>query len=350
MKRELVIKSAVTSKQVLQEDILIYGNVIEPFLDYNKITNLYSANIYHQRALKLKALLLSQIEETSLDKHLNNITPSKLLYKFALNAETYGTAFIEKAGLESSFAIYPLNTRAARIGKDYSIYQDAPNEYIPLSGAAFTYPTILSDYYGEPEYVGAINQIYTLYKADVYNSKFFDNGGKPDQAIIFEDSDPTDEQIDAIKKFYKKEFVGYQNAHKTLILTTGEGNGETKPKIRIEDIGKVEDLSFEKLKKIGRDEIVAAHGVPPRLVGIVESGALGGGGELIGQLHMFNELNIKPKMALIEEFFNSLNIKLKLKPFNPDSFKDDTDLLTKLVSSSIITPQEAKELLSWSAN
>ncbi len=347
MGRELIIKSTIESKQ-RDDDILIYEKIIEPFLNYDKIKALYSANIYHQRSLKLKALLLSQIKESNLDNYLKDKTASKFLYNFVLNAETFGTAFVEKAGSSNDFALYNLSSYKGRIGIDNRIYQDAINEYIALDGAAFLYPTILSEYYGEPDYISAINQIYTLYKADIYNSKFFDNGAKPDQVIIFEDSDPSEEQIEAIKKFYKKEFGGYKNAHKTLILTTGEGNGETKPKIRVEDISKIRDLSFEKLKKVGRDEIIAAHAIPPRLVGVVEPSQLGGGGELIGQLHMFNELTIKPKIALIEEFFNStIGVKLKLKPFNPDNFKDDADLLTKLVNATILTPQEAKSLLGW---
>jgi len=352
MGRKLVVKSQAGSKQqVINEDAWYSDTkIIEPFLDYAAIRGLYAANVYHQRSLKLKAMLLSQIDQTALDRHLPpGINPKKFLYKFMLNAETFGSAFFEKSmPVGDAFTLYNLNSYTARVDKDGLIYQVQGIEHVPMDGAHFIYDTILSEFYGEPDYVAAINQIVTLYKADKYNDVFFDNGAKPDHAIIFEDSDPSDEQIEAITEFYRKEFKGYKNAHKTLILTTGEGNGETKPKIRIEEMGKVEDLSFENLKKVGRDEIIAAHGVPPRMVGVVDPNALGGGGELISQLHMFNEVSIKPKMALVEEFFESHGIPLKLKEFDATAFKDDADVVTGLVSAGIITPAEAKAVMGWS--
>ena len=352
MNSKLVIKSGSGSRQkIVGDDTLIEDvKLIEPFLDYNALRMLYASNVYHQRSLKLKAMLLSHIEESTLDKHLpEGITPKKFLYRFMLNAETYGSAFFEQsATIAESFKLYNLNSYHARVDKEGGIYQVVGADHIPLEGAHFMYDTILSDFYGEPDYTPAISQIVTIYKADRYNEAFFDNGAKPDHAIIFEDSDPTEEQLNAITEYYRKELRGYRNAHKTLILTTGEGNGETKPKIRIEEIGKVEDLSFEKLKKVGRDEIIAAHGVPPRLVGVVDPNALGGGGELISQLHMFNEIYIKPKMAMVETFFEAHGIPLKLKEFDATAFKDDADVVTGLVSAGILTPAEAKAVIGWS--
>jgi len=352
MKRKLVIKSGSGSRQkIVGEDALIEDvKLVEPFLDYSALRTLYASNVYHQRSLKLKAMLLSHIEESTLSEHLpDGVTAKKFLYKFMLNAETYGSAFFERsATIAGRFKLYNLGSYHARVDKEDTIYQLVGTEQIPLEGAHFMYDTILSDFYGEPDYTAAINQIVTIYKADRYNEAFFDNGAKPDHAIIFEDSDPSDEQLNAITEYYRKEFRGYKNAHKTLILTTGEGNGETKPKIRIEELGKVEDLSFEKLKKVGRDEIIAAHGVPPRLVGVVDPNALGGGGELISQLHMFNEISIKPKMAMIEEFFGAHGIALKLKEFDATAFKDDADVVTGLVSAGILTPAEAKSVMGWS--
>ena len=351
MQRKLLVKSAVGRQTILGNDLLVEdAKLVEPFLDYRALRTLYAANVYHQRSLKLKAMLLSHIEESTLDRHLpEGITPKKFLYKFMLFAETYGSAFFERSvTVGDRFKIYNLDSFYARVDKNGAIYQYTGDATVALEGAHFMYDTILSEFYGEPDYIAALNQIVTLYKADRYNDAFFENGAKPDQAVIFEDSDPTEEQLDAIEEFYATALRGYKNAHKTLILTTGEGNGETKPKIRIEDIGKVEDLSFEKLKKIGRDEIIAAHGVPPRLVGVVDPNALGGGGELIGQLHMFNEIHIKPKMAMVEGFFAAHGVPLKLKEFDVTAFKDDADVVTALVGAGILTPAEAKAVIGWS--
>jgi len=350
--KSLVVKSAGKSLQTQHSQDMLHENekMIEPYLNYYALRGLYAYNVYHKRSLKLKAMLLSQIETTNLDKYLPaGMTPKKFLYKFILNAETFGSAFFERASAsKDDFYLYNLNTFTARVDKQHNIYQVQGTEYQPLDGAHFMYDSILSDHYGEPDYLEVISQIMTLHKADQYNDKFFENGAKPELAIVFEDADPSDSQIDAITEFMRKDMRGYKNSHKTLILTTGEGNGDTKPKIRIDELGKVEDMSHEKLKKIGRDEIIAAHGVPPRLVGVVEASSLGGGGELTSQLHMFNQITIKPKMELFEEFFAHQGIELKLKEFDATAFKDDADVVTGLVQAGILTAQEAKTVMGWS--
>jgi len=350
--RSLVIKNEGTSKQTNIAEDLLWGTdgIVEPYLNFDALRGFYAFNVYHKRALKLKALLLSQIESGNLEDFLpENTSPQKFLYKFMLNAETFGSAFFEKStAVGESFYLYNLSTYTARVDTQHNIFQRVGTEDIPMEGAQFMYDSILSDYYGEPDYIEVIPQIITLHKADQYNDVFFDNGAKPELAIMFKDSDPTDEQIAAIGDFMRKDLRGYKNAHKTLILTTGEGNGENKPDIEIKELGKVEDMSHEKLKKVGRDEIIAAHGVPPRLVGIVEASSLGGGGELTSQLHMFNQITIKPKMALVEAFFAQHGITLKLKEFDATAFKDDADVVTGLVQAGILTAQEAKNVMGWS--
>lgn len=351
--KSLVIKSGTQSKQhdisadMLHED----EKIIEPYLNFDSLRGLYAFNVYHQRAIKTKAMLLSQIEESNLESFLPaGVTPQKFLHKFILNAETYGTAYFEKSTeVAGSFYLYNLNTYTARVDRHHNIFQVAGTEYIPLDGGQFMYDTILSDHYGEPDYLTVIGQIVNIYKADKYNGAFFDNGAKPEMAIMFKDSDPSEEQIAAIQSFFKKDLKGYTNAHKTLLLTTGEGNGENKPDIEIKEMGKVEDLSFEKLKMVGRDEIIVAHNMPPKLMGVTQSNAsLSGGSELLAQLKMFNTMVLEPKARHIETFFAGHGITLKIKSFDVEAFKDDTDAVASLVGAGVLTPTEAKNVLGWS--
>jgi len=117
--------------------------------------------------------------------------------------------------------------------------------------------------------------------------------------------------------------------------------------VRLEKLDNVEDMSFEKLKNVNRNDIIASHGVPPRLVGVMSAGQLGGGTELIDQLHAFNELVIKPKAKTIEDFFENIGIKHKIKLLDVTNFKDDSSLISNLVDKQIISALEAKELLGF---
>ena len=112
----------------------------------------------------------------------------------------------------------------------------------------------------------------------------------------------------------------------------------------------MQDLSFKALKEVSRDEIAAAHGIPPRLLGIIQSAQLGGSGELIGQLHQLNELEIKPKIELIEGFFRSIGIKVVLSAVDVTNFKDDGEIVTQLVERGIISISEARSILGWQKN
>ncbi|WP_405763748.1 hypothetical protein [Campylobacter fetus] len=73
---------------------------------------------------------------------------------------------------------------------------------VELEGYHFFYYSPNSRYYGEPDYLAALQQILINQKADLYNDKFFDNGARPDLAIIYENAEPSEEQIKAFEKFF----------------------------------------------------------------------------------------------------------------------------------------------------
>ncbi|AHE94370.1 phage capsid portal protein, PBSX family [Campylobacter fetus subsp. venerealis cfvi03/293] len=352
MNRFFIEKDAKQSLQIGEETTSTSG-IIEPFFSFNQLLEAYYANVYHRRAIKIKAGLLSQIEleDSDLYKFLPpNITPKTFLNIFALNLELYGNAAIEKAGSNSTFFLYNLPANEMRVKKDRSLFQKVGEKINELEGYHFFYYSPNSRYYGEPDYLAALQQILINQKADLYNDKFFDNGARPDLAIVYENAEPSGEQITAFKEFFGNSFRGYNNSHKTLIIYGENSASDKDAKIRFEELGKINDLSFKELKNVARDEIAVAHAIPPRLLGIVQGSALGGSGELSGQLQMFNELEIKPKIELIEQFFANIGIKVVLKAMDTTSFKDDGEIVTTLVGSGILSVQEARSILGWQKN
>lgn len=349
-KAKVVTTPTAQSAQYIEEDRLSLGGVITPFFDFEKLRKLYYANTYHRLCINIKARLLSMIEESDLDSFLVGTTAKRFLHKFTLDAETYGNSFVEIAGTQKYKALYHLPAREGRIGKDFSIYQVSGFKQQLINAAHFGYESITSRFYGEPDYLASLNEMLVNQNINLYNAAFFENGATPRLAFVFKNSEPSTEQMEAFSTFFGSTFRGTQNAHKTLILSAPASIDGADADIKIEKLSANDDLSFKELKNLNRDEIVAAHGTPPRLVGIVNSGGWGGGGELMGQLHTFNEIHIKPKQALIEEFFASLGIKLILKPLDVTNFKDDSEVIPGLVDKGILTPAEAKNILGWSKN
>lgn len=346
----IIVKSN-ESKQYVGQDSLYDSKFIKPFISFSELLASYYVNVYHRRAIRIKSGLLSQIEETSLDKNLPQGQRAKsFLYAFVMNLEISGNAAVEKTGTTSNFSLYNIPSHEFVLDKDKNIYQKLNIKEQILEGFHFKYHSPSSRFYGEPDYLASFLQITSTHKADLYNDRFFENNARPDLAIIYENGEPSREQIEAFKSFFGSSFKGYDNAHKTLILHSSDGVGEKDAKIRFEELGKVQDISFKTLKELNRDEIAVAHGIPPRLLGIVNSGHLGGGNELIAQLHMFNEIEIKPKIELIESFFDSIGIKLVIKPLDVTSFKDDADVVTGLVQTGILSIPEARGILGWQKN
>lgn len=347
-----VFRKSLESNQVIGQDYYI-EDVLEPFVSWDTLLELYYVNPYHRRALQTKALLLSQIEETDLEQFLPvGVSPKEFMYSFCLNLEIFGNGFVEEASAGARRMLYLLPTREARIDKDRGIVQrTVSGQDLHLEGYHLAYYSPSSRFYGEPDYLSVLAQILTEQKVHEYNQAFFDNGATPDLAIIFEGAEPSDEQLDAFRDFFATNYKGTLNAHKTLVLSAPGNPGDSdNPKVSIEPLNQIKDMSFEKLKKMQREEIIAAHNIPPRMVGLINAGQLGGGSELISQLHAFNELEIKPKLLRIEEFFDRIGVKLVLKPIDVTNFKDDADVITGLVQLGIVSVQEARDILGWQKN
>jgi len=349
MQRVIISKNTAESEQLIAEDSMITGaGWIEPFFSFQGALDLYYENTWHRRCLLTKSGLLSQIAETNLEKFLpKDMNPKTFLKAFVLNLEIYGTAFLESAGVAGNNALYLIPSVEARVDSSGNIYQITSIGQETLEGHVINYYSPRSRFYGEPDYLATARQLQVDSKIHTHNASFFDNRATPDTAIIFEGCEPSDEQLDAFRMFFQTQFKGSENAHKTLIMSAPPALGESTPKIHMEKLNQVEDMSFEKLRIMTREEILAAHNMPPRLVGIIQSGQLGGGGEMIGQLHAFNETELKPKIDMLEWWFNTIGVSLKLNELDVTNFKDDADMVTGLVQTGIISPVEAKEILGW---
>ncbi len=345
MKKQYIFTKSAESNQVIDVDF-VQDDVVEPFIAFDSLLDYYYNNSYHRRCIKIKASILSQTTEHS---GLENLMPEDVrvadfLNSFVTELEIYGNAFVEDTG-----KLFILPTIEARLKTDKTLIQRSRflNEDVAIEGHHLRYYSPNSRYYGEPDYSAVLEQILLEKQINGYNNAFFENSARPDFAIIFEGSEPSDEQITAFQEFFETSFQGYANAHKTLIISAPPDTGSTvSPRIRIEPLNTVQDMSFKALKDTNRDEIISAHGVPPRLAGIVTAGQLGGGGELIGQLHVFNEIEIKPKQAILQAFFKDvIGVDIEPLPMDVTNFKSDVSVVAGLVQTGVITPAEAKMMM-----
>jgi len=195
--------------------------------------------------------------------------------------------------------------------------------------------SMLSSFYGSPSYLSILLSIELMATITKYNSNFFVNNGIPDFAIITEGGvlSPTAETN--IQRFLRSHFKGYENAHKTLYLPVPEGMSVKFEKLQSDSL---KDMQFMELRNACIAEIIACHGVPPRLMSIQIPGSLGGTGEAEGEKQIFYQTRILPMQNIfagqLDAFFQQRLGKKTDIEFEPFDYSDSTsDLVLKALRS-----------------
>ena len=118
-----------------------------------------------------------------------------------------------------------------------------------------------SEVYGLSPLESLIIAVETDLYAQSYNKDFFKNDATPRLHVDL--GNCTLPQLKRMREYWRTVYKGKGNAHKTIVT---EGNAKITP------IGTPpKDMEFLNQRKFNRDEILAVLGVPPIMVGVVES-------------------------------------------------------------------------------
>lgn len=369
-----VQKSEIDGLLTSRAEVGLDGEFLWP-IEPRNLSVLYRASAEHGRAVHVKAESAfggGLIGETDKIEELCDTGATELFVLLGLDLETYGNAFLQVIRSSDGERIIGLRRLPAitmsRYRKGYIQRIGRPNgearkvHFTAREIVHLREPCPLGQRYALPTWIGAESMLELAYAATRYNASFFKNNAIPEYAITFKGVTPSADQKRAIQAFFRNEHQGMDNAHRTLILTSGE-DGEVDIKRLTAD---VKDGDFLKLIDAARDRIPVAHGVPPRMLGIMTAGQLGGGGEVSGQLFIFEHLTLKPKRRRMLDQLRPTLKELGLAPgssedslqpgqvaFRPLDLtppKDDAEDLPALVNAGIITADEARALIPMLAN
>lgn len=209
-------------------------------------------------------------------------------------------------------------------------------------------PCPMGGFYALPDWIAAAGMIDLARAAVQWNAKFFENGAVPEYALIVKGAELNDKQKQAAREFFRREFRGIDNAHKTLLLSFDNKEVEiTFQRITAE----MKDGDFLKMLDAAQARIHLAHGVPPRLLGIMHAGQLGGGGEVVGQFKIFEDLRLSRvrsrTMGQITPLIRRLGLNpadLRYRPLDVTPTDVDRSQLGDWVDRNIITPDEARRM------
>lgn len=204
-----------------------------------------------------------------------------------------------------------------------------------------------STYYGMPDVMPALGAIMGNLGVRDYNLQFFDNHAVPRYAVVVEGGEFSPSIKETIRQYFSTGIKG--EAHKTLIL---EVDSE-KVKVKFEKLAvEITDGSFKIYRSDNRDEIIMAHGVPPRWVGIAEAGKLGGAEEGRNQAENYMDAYVEPNQQVLAQRFTTniiekgFGITTVILEFIGADIKDrkvESEMAVKEVNAGIFTPDEVRD-------
>jgi PBSX family phage portal protein len=370
-------------KESAQSEPLFEDEISRPFdLDRGDLIVYYSTltgrNSYHARCLRVKAectiglgVKILEGDEKKILERLAVVNDQgqsflEVLGRVAIDFETTGNGYLEvvrnRSGQVAELYHCPATTithrRRGSSEKpfvyrndtdkvEFAAFKEGDREENAL--LHFANITQESRYYGLPDWRGAVPDIELDYYATLYSKNFFINSGVPDLAIVVEGGEFDPETEKKVQEFFQTNLKGIENAHKTLYLPINDQDITVK----FEKLEPSRQWVYpnEKLRNNCRDNIVSAHGVPPRLVGIVAAGQLGGGGEIHGQLKIFKEVTIEPRQSLFELKLSPIieemipGARIAFNELDTSIQEKASELYPALISAGVMGVDEARERL-----
>ena len=211
-----------------------------------------------------------------------------------------------------------------------------------------------SDFYGLPDIIPAIRAIYGDISRAEYNIAFFDNFGVPAYAVFISgdfDEGPEDEETgqtpleETIEEHFREM---NKNPHSILVMSVPSSAGGDVD-IKFEPLSvDTKEASFRLYRKDNRDEILAAHGIPPYRMGIAETGSLGGS-TAEESTEIYKRSVIEPRQDRLEELINkyivreSLGVEdweFELAEIDTTDESHEMDLASNLFSRGAMTPND----------
>lgn len=288
------------------EAVLMYDKYYQPPINPSYLAKALNASPHHQSAITVKKnILLSTCKTTAL-------LPRTQLEKLVQDYLVFGYAYLEKVenafgkviGLTSPLAKYMRN--GVEVGQFFQIvngYEDY--EFARNSVFCLINPDINQEIYGTPEYLASLQSAFLNESATLFRRKYYLNGAHAGSIIYMTDPTQSREDIEAIKSQIKQT-KGTGN-FKNLFIYVPNGKKEGLQVIPLSDA--VAKDEFMNIKNASRDDVLAAHRVPPQLMGIIPNNT-GGFGDVEKATKVFFVNEIIPLQERLKEINDWLGIEV----------------------------------------
>ena len=275
------------------------GDWYEPPVSLSALARLLRVGAHHESALRFKINVLA-----------STFIPSPALSAeafsgFALDYMVLGNAYLERRRnrlgglLELRHALGKYTRRGLEAGRFFFVTDlQSPHEFPRNDLFQLREPDIHQEIYGLPPYLGALQSAMLNESATLFRRRYYNNGSHAGFILYITDPAQQQEDVDAIRDALKNS-KGVGN-FRNLFLYSPEGKKDGVQLIPVGEVAAKDD--FLNIKNVSRDDVLAAHRVPPQLLGIVPKNA-GGFGSIADAAKVF----VKNELAPLQARFLELN-------------------------------------------
>lgn len=269
------------------------GKWYEPPLPPVSLGKTFRMSPHHQSAILLKRNLLA-----------GSFRPSRWLSRsdfsrWALDWLIFANAYFERVDNLNGrpMMLRPAPAAYTRVGvQDGHFWLVRPglsmhqaHEFRPGTVHHLIEPDPLQEVYGMPEYLSAMQAGLLNEAATIFRRRFYLNGSHAGFILYIGEEGLTTADSDAVRKAMR-DSKGPGN-FRNLYLHIPKGKKDGVQVIPIAEVGAKDE--FLNIKEVSRDDVLAAHRVPPQLLGVVPKNT-GGFGNVIDAARTFYELEIVP--------------------------------------------------------
>lgn len=284
----------------------------EPPISFDGLARSARAAVHHASAMQAKRNILISCYE-----------PHRLLARgdfgaFAHEFLIFGNAYLERRDhrLGQPMALKPLKAKYTRRGLDLDTYWFVPkwneeHEFRKGSVCHLLEPDVNQDIYGLPEYIPALHSAWLNESATLFRRKYYKNGSHAGFILYMTDAAQAQEDVDKLREALRNA-KGPGN-FRNLFMYAPNGKKDGIQLIPVSEVAAKDE--FLNIKNVTRDDQLAAHRVPPQLIGLVPSNT-GGFGDALTAAKVFNANEIAPLQARLMEVNDWLGEEvIRFKPY-----------------------------------
>ncbi len=290
------------------------GLYYEPPVNLLDLERLLKRGVHHASALRAKINILKVTFVPT--KYLSRSEFEKLAFNFLVTGNGYLELVRNRAGgvmrVENRLAVYM--RRSSDLRDFVYLRNNWGSKFERLPGRDVVHimePDLRQEIYGVPYYLAALSSIELNSAATKFRVRYYRNGSHAG-FILYATDDKIDEAGWALVKQELRKAKGGGNFN-NLLLRAPNGNPEGVKLIPIAEVGAKDE--FLNIKGVSAEDMMAAHRVPPALMGIVPK-ASGGLGDAITAAKVFARNEVAP----LQQTFLDVNDRLGIEVFRFEEY------------------------------